>query len=163
FPAALQGTDNRFCVVLQPVQQTEATTYWTAGSQALRLAVYYQVSVVLLEPEQARSRAGRVLTYGAVSFTRGAPHLEGRRSTGTFTIAGEPRRRAAEVQPAEAPVTGQVTFFGSDLVGDQTTLLLKHPRFQEAIEVGTDWGVVASESAIFAKVQVHAGGSTIVP
>jgi hypothetical protein len=41
FPTAFQGTDNRFRIVLQPVQHNEAMNYWTAGSQPLRLALYY--------------------------------------------------------------------------------------------------------------------------
>jgi hypothetical protein len=56
-----------------------------------------------------------------------------------------------------------VTFFGSELAGDQTTLLLKNRRFAEPIEVGTDWGVVASPGEIFATVQPHAGPMTTVP
>jgi hypothetical protein len=163
FPSALQGTDNRFRIVLQPVQHNEAMNYWTAGSQPLRLALYYQVSVVLLEPEQIKSRAGRVLTYGVFTFTRGAPHLDGSRSSVTFTIPGEPQSRTVVVQPAEAPISGEVVFFGSDLAGDQTALLLKSPRFAEPIEVGSDWGVVAVEDQIFATVQAQAGGTLIVP
>jgi hypothetical protein len=163
FPTALQGTDNRFRIVLQPVQHNEAINYWTAGSQALRLAVYYQVSVVLLEPEQTRSRVGRVLTYGVFTFTRGAPHLDGSRNSVTFTIPGETKSRTVELQPAEAPITGQVVFFGSDLAGDQTTLLLKNQRFAEPIEVGNDWGVVAADDKLFATVQALAGSTVIVP
>jgi hypothetical protein len=163
FPPALQGTDNRFRVVLQPVQHHEAINYWTAGSQPLRLAVYYQVSVVLLEPERPVSRTGRVLTYGVYTFTRGAPHLDGSRSVVTFQIPGEAAQRSVEVRPAEAPVTGKVVFFGSDLAGDQTTLLLKNQNFPEPVEVGTDWGVVGSDDTIFATVQTFAGGALVVP
>jgi hypothetical protein len=162
-PLALQGTDNRFRIVLQPLQHHEAMTYWSVGTQPLRLAVYYQVSVVLLEPEQTRSRIGRVLTYGVFTFARGAPHLDGSRNTVTFTIPGETTPRQIEIGPAEVPITGKVTFFGSDLAGDQTTLLLKNRRFAEPIEVGTDWGVIGSTSEIFATVQPRAGLTTIVP
>jgi hypothetical protein len=163
FPTALQETENRFRLVLHPLQHHEAMTYWTTGSQPLRLAVYYQVSVVLLEPEQPRSRFGRVLTYNVFSFVRGAPHLDGSRSTVTFTMPDETTPRQVEVQPAEAPISGKVTFFGSDLAGDQTTLLLKNRRFANPIEVGTDWGVVAREGEIFATVQPHVGLMTTVP
>ncbi len=163
FPVALQGSDNRFRISLQPVAYSEAMTYWTAGSQPLRLALYYQVSVTLLEPEPAKSRTGRVLTYGVFAFVRGAPHLDGSKSTVAFTIPGETSPRTVEVQPAEAPVTGQIIFFGSDLAGDQTTLLLKNRRFADPIEVGADWGVVASESQIVTTVQPLAGAAAVVP
>lgn len=163
FPVALQGTDNRFRVVLQPLQHSEAMTYWTAGNQPLRLAAYYQVSVVLLEPEPTRSRRGRVLTYGVFAFTRGGPRLDGSKSTVTFTVPGEATPRTVEVQPAQASITDHITFFGSGLVGDQTTLLLKHRRFPQPIEVGATWGVVARDSEIFAVVQPMADTFTIVP
>ena len=163
FPIALQGTDNRFRMVLQPVQHNEAMTYWTAGSLPMRLSVYYQASVVLLEPEPSVSRAGRVLTYGVFSFVRGAPFLEGSRSTITFTIPGEVNPRSVEVQPAQAPVTGQLIFFGSDLAGDETTLIISSFKFKNGVEVGSEWGVVASDSQIFATIAPTLGVDTVVP
>jgi hypothetical protein len=163
FPIALQGTDNRFRIVLQPVQHNEAMTYWTAGSLPMRLSVYYQASVVLLEPEPSVSRAGRVLTYGVFSFVRGAPFLEGSRSTITFTIPGEANPRSVEVQPAQAPVTGQLIFFGSDLAGDETTLIISSLKFKDGVEVGSEWGVVASDSQIFATIAPTLGVDTVVP
>ncbi len=163
FPLALQGTDNRFRIVLQPVQHNEAMTYWTAGSLPMRLAVYYQASVVLLEPEQPVSRAGRVLTYGVFSFVRGAPYLEGSRSTVSFTIPGETAARSVEVQPAEAPVTGKIVFFGSDLSGDETRLLISSLKFKDAVEVGPEWGVIASDREIFATIAPTLGLGAVVP
>ncbi len=163
FPASLQGAGNRLRITLQPVTATDATHYWTAGAQPLRLAVYYQVSVALLEPEPLESRPGRVLKYGVFTFVRGAPQLEGSRSKVTFTIPGEASPRTVEVQPAEAPITGQLTFFGADLSGDQTTLLVKSARFPDPVEVGLDWGVVASEGSIVATVQPLLGAFATVP
>jgi len=163
FPASLQGTDNRFRIVLQPVQHNEAMTYWTAGSLPMRLAVYYQASVVLLEPERPVSRAGRVLTYGVFSFVRGAPYLQGSRSSITFTIPGETTARTLDVRPAEAAIAGKIVFFGSDLSGDETTLLINGPQLKDAVEVGSDWGVVASENEIFATVGPTLGLITVIP
>jgi hypothetical protein len=119
--------------------------------------------VVPLEPEQIKSRGGRVLTYGVLTFTRGAPHLDGSRSSVPFTIPGETQSRTVVVQPAEAPISGQVVFFGFDLAGDQTTLLLNGPRFAAPLELGSDWGVVAAEDQILATVQARAGDTVIVP
>jgi hypothetical protein len=163
FPPTVQNADNRFRIVLEPLAHKEAMTYWTAGSLPMRLSAYYQVSVVLLEPESTKSRTSRVLRYGVFSVVRGAPHLDGSRSTVRFTIPGELTSRTVDVQPAEAPITGVVTFFGSDLAGDQTTLLLKSRGFSEPIEVAADWGVVASENEVIATIQLHAGGELIVP
>ena len=88
FPADLQGTDNRLRITLQPIPPNEATSYWTAGKQPLGLATYYQVSVILLEPDKPIRRSGRVLKYGIFTFTRGAPRLDGSRATVTFTDPG---------------------------------------------------------------------------
>jgi hypothetical protein len=163
FPAALQGTENRFRIVLQPVLANEAVNYWASGSRPMRLSAYYQVSVVLLEPEKTKSHTGRVLTYGVYSFVRGSPRLDGSKSTIAFLIPGEASPREVEVKPAEAPIGGKLIFFGSDLSGDETTLLLKNTRFAAPIEVGTEWGVSATESQIFAVVQPKAGLTTILP
>ena len=163
FPVALQGTDNRFRIVLQPVQHNEAMTYWTVGSQPMRLGVYYQASIVLLEPERPLSRAGRVLTYGVFTFVRGAPFLEGSRSTVTFTIPGETAQRSVEVQPAETPITGKLILFGSGLSGDETRLLISSAKFKGGFEVGSEWGVVASDTEIYATVQPTVGLDVVVP
>jgi hypothetical protein len=162
-PAELRGSGNRFQIVLQPVQHNEAMTYWTAGSLPLRLALYYQASVVLLEPESSLSRSGRVLTYGVYTFVRGAPYLEGSRNTVTFTIPGEAAARSVQLQPAQAPVGGKIVFFGSDLSGDQTTLIITSVNFANGVEVGPEWGVVASDTQIFATVGTTLALGAVVP
>jgi hypothetical protein len=162
-PASLRGLGNRFRIVLQPVQYNEAMTYWTAGSLPLRLALYYQASVVLLEPESSRARSGRVLTYGVYTFVRGAPYLEGSRNTVQFTIPGEAAARSVQLQPAQAPAGGKVIFFGSDLAGDQTTLIITSVNFANGVEVGSEWGVVASDTQIFATVGATLALGTVVP
>jgi len=163
FPVALQGTTNRFRIVLQPVQHIEAMTYWTAGTLPMRLALYYQASVVLLEPEQSVSRVSRVLTYGVFSFVRGAPYLEGTRSGVQFTLPGATSISSVEVQPAVAPVNGKFVLFGSGLAGDETTLLISSLKFKDGVEVGSQWGVVASETQIFVVVGPALGVGTVVP
>lgn len=164
FPVDLQGTDNRFVIDLMPVHAEQAVNYWTAGSKSLRLSAYYKVSVVLLQPEPAKSVVGRVLMYGVFSFVRGSPRLDGSSSTVKFKLPGETTPREVTAQPAEAPVGGKITFFGSDLAGDFTTLLLKNARFQQPVEVGAaDWGVLATENQITTVVQASAGFSIILP
>ncbi len=163
FPTDLQGTDNRFVIDLMPVLPDQAVNYWTTGSRPLRLAAYYKVSVVLLEPEKTRSVAGRVLVYGVYTFVRGSPRLDGSTSTVTFTLPGETTPRTLTAQPAEAPVGGRITFFGSDLFADLTTLLLKNARFRQPVEVGADWGVEPTANQIIAVVQPKAGLSVILP
>ncbi len=163
FPPALQGTDNRVRVVLQVIQPSEASQFWTAGNQPMRLAAYYEVSIVLLEPEPPGRFAGRVLQYGVHTFTRGGPRLDGSRSTVIFRVPGDTDDREAEVQPGEAPVGGQLTFFGTDLAGDDTTLLLKNPRFPQPVEVGATWGLVARGDQIAATIAPLIGAFDTLP
>ena len=170
FPLNLRDADNRFRIGLTPVVHNEAINYATAGAQLLRLSTYYQVSVALLEPEKPKLRAGRVLKYGVFTFTRGAPRLDGSRSTVTFTIPGETAARAVEIQPAEASVRnlttnlgGEIVFFGSDLSGDETTLLIKNTLFPEPVEVGFNWGVTSTGDEIFAVVYPAADLTKILP
>jgi hypothetical protein len=170
FPANLRDADNRLRISLMPVMHNEALSYSTAGAQPLRLSTYYQVSVALLEPFEPTLRAGRVLKYGVFTFTRGAPRLDGSRSNVTFTIPGETTPRVVDIRPAEAAVRnlatntgGEIVFFGSDLAGDETTLLIKNVLFTEPVEVGFDWGVTATDSEVFAVVYPSAGLVTILP
>jgi hypothetical protein len=163
FPTDLQGTDNRFVIDLLPIQADQALQYWTPGSKAARFAAYYKVSVTLLEPEPARSRSGRVLLYGVYSFIGGSPRLDSSKSEVIFRIPGESTDRTAEVQPAEAPVGGKISFSGSNLAGGSTTLLIKNARLVQPIEVGNDWGVLATDSEIRIVVQPDLGTSPTLP
>ena len=103
FPSDLQGNDNRLRIVLQPIAHNEAMNYWSAGNKPPRLAAYYQVSVVLLEPEEIQSRSSRVLTYGVQTFVDGAPRINSCKNTLSFTMAGQTQTRELEVRPAQAP------------------------------------------------------------
>lgn len=163
FPTELQGTDNRFRIMLQAVPAGEAPHFWTAGAQPMRLASYYQVSAVLLEPEVPSRYGGRVLRYGVHTFVRGAPRLDASRSTVVFRVPDETSDRQVEVQPGEAAVGGQLILYGTDLTGDDTTLLIQHPRFPTPIEVSLDWGVSATEDRVFATVQALTGSVVTVP
>lgn len=163
FPTELQGTDNLFRITLQPVPPAEASQYWTAGTQAVRLAAYYQVSATLLEPEPPSRYSGRVLRYGVFSFVSGAPLLDTSQCIVTYRLPSETTDREATIQPAEAPVGSQLTFQGTDLAGDETTLLIKYPDFAEPVEVGLDWGVSATGDTIYATVQPMADTQPILP
>ena len=163
FPQDLQGDDNFLRITLQPVPFTEAMNYWNAGDRPLRLAVYYQVTPVLLRPDRPDSLRGRVLTYGVFSFPRGAPRLDASQNVVTFTVSGETTPRQIQIQPAEVAVGGTLTLFGSDLAGDRTTLLLNNRRFAAPIEVAADWAVTASATGITAVVQPQAKGTIVLP
>ncbi len=67
----LDGAGNKLRISVQPVAYHEANSFWNASSLAPRLAVYYEVSVVLLDPEKPASVSGRVLSYCVQHFCRG--------------------------------------------------------------------------------------------
>ena len=103
------------------------------------------------------------MRYGVHTFVRGAARLDASRSTVTFRVPGEAIDRDVEVQPAEAPVGTGIRFHGTDLAGDETTLLLKNSRFNEPVEVGSTWGVIATDDQINATVSAQIGTFDTLP
>ena len=169
----LQGADNRLRIVLQPIAHNEAVSYWTAGSSPLRLAAYYQVSVVLLEPEESTSRAGKVLVYDVQTFVGGAPRLDSSQNSLSFTIPGETEPREVELRsaqvppthlpPAQVPLDSHVNFRGSGLTGDTTSLFLKNIRWDEPKKADLAWGVGATTNRVSAVVRETIVGETVFP
>ncbi|MBN1875040.1 MAG: DUF4255 domain-containing protein [Anaerolineae bacterium] len=172
----LAGAGNRLRINLHPVPNNEAVSYWTAGSLPLRLAAYYQVSLVLLEPEKSRTRTGRVLTYGVHAFVGGAPHLYSSQNVVTFKVPNEADLRQIELRPAQATpaapptqplpppsVASKITFAGANLTGDCTYLLLKNTRWKDPVQVGSTWEVVVTENHLMAVVQETAGAEGVLP
>jgi hypothetical protein len=108
-------------------------------------------------------RSGRVLRYGVQIFVNGAPRLDTSRTTVRFRIPGETTDRTAEVAPGEAAIGENISFEGSDLNGDATTLLIKRSDWANSQEVGLDWGVIAGIDSILAQVHSQASLEDIVP
>lgn len=163
FPVGLQDTNNVLRITLRNIPPNEVTNFWTAGNQVVRLAAYYEVSATLLDPDRPQLRVQRVLRYGVPVFVSSAPRLDTSRSTVRFRIPGEAADRTAEVQPGEASAGDDISFDGSGLVGDSTTLLIRKTGWDDPQEVGADWGVVSGPDTIFARVQTHAGSQDVVP
>ncbi len=147
-PAAIRGRDNLFKITLQPLPYNEAVQYWTAGNSPLKLSAYYELSVVLLEPEETQRRVARVLSFGAHVFTQGAPRLMGSQNTISFVFQAQ--NRFILLQPAQAPpialaappaANSLVSFLGTGLSGDSLQLLLLNARWVEPRTVGPAWGV----------------------
>lgn len=163
FPSGWQDANDRIRISLEPVPEKDSTHYWTAGSQPLRLAAYYQVSAALLEPEKAGTYSGRVLRYGVHTFVSGTPRLDASRSQVSFRVPGESANRQVEVQPAEASVGETIVFYGADLTGDQTSLQIQGTPLTALIEVDSEWSVSATPDRVFATVQRFAGSSLLLP
>ncbi|MCP4623538.1 MAG: DUF4255 domain-containing protein [bacterium] len=163
FPALLRGANNRIKIVLQPIPPSEAVHYWTAGTSPLNLAAYYQVSVILLEPEKIRSRGGRVLAYGVHTFLEGAPRIDNSENKLSFTIPDEPGQREITLRPAQVPVGGRITFTGTGLGGDGVSLFLKNIRWDDAVKVDPAWAIAATSDEITADVRETASSEDILP
>jgi hypothetical protein len=163
FPPELQGTNNVIRITKRNLAPNEVYNFWEPGNQGVRLAAYYEVSAILLEPDRPQLRVGRVLRYGIQVFVNGAPRLDSSRTTVTFRIPGEISDRTVDVTPGEAAIGDQIAFEGVNLAGDATTLMIKRSDWESAQEVGLDWGVTAGIDSIIAQVQVRAGSEDIVP
>jgi hypothetical protein len=162
-PAALRGRGNRFRIQMLPTPMEEATHYWQSSSLPTRLAAFYEVSAVLLDPEEPRSRSARVLSVGVHPFVRGCPSIEGTRSTVSFTLPGEAAPRELLSSPAQVTPGGSFEVYGSDLKGDETRLLLHHQDFPEPLEVDAPWNLVTNGSVLSATARSMIGSQAILP
>lgn len=164
FPGGLIGFDNRLRLHLQPIPSNEASQYWQAGSLPLRLSAYYEVCATLLEPEELRSRATRVLTVGVHAFVRGTPRINSSHSTTSFVVPGDPTPRMLAFSPAEVTYASRFALRGSDLKGDQTRLVLNTRRFAAPVTVDpTAWKLVTDGGELSAEVQTTAGVENVFP
>jgi hypothetical protein len=140
-------------ISLMSLPYSEAVSYWTAGSTPLRLAAYYEVSVALLEAEEFKSRATRVLTYNVFAGIEGIPRLTASCNSVLFTVPGKSERREAILQPAEVSYGQTVTFKGSDIGGRETVLLLTNTGWDETVEVDSSWMVSVQTGELKATVR----------
>lgn len=162
-PAGMRGRGNRMRILLKPTPAEDATQFWQAGTQAMRLAAYYEVSATLIDPDVPTRRAGRVFAYGVHTFVRGQPVIEGTRASVTFTIPGEVDPRSVETSPAEVAFMQTFEVFGADLRGDRTSLFLNHRDFVEPVEADAAWNVDSNGSVLSATARPTAGAQAIVP
>lgn len=162
-PPALRGRSNRLRATLQPTQSNEASQYWQAGTQSQRLAAYYEVAATLLEPEEPKTRSGRVLMVGVHSFVRGQPRIERTLNAIVFTPPGQLDARTLESSPAEVAFGQTLELLGADLKGDQTALLISHRDFAEPVEVDAAWKLRTDGSRMSVVVQPAVGAQALVP
>jgi len=159
----LDKTDTRLRITMQPLAQNEAVNYWTAGQSPLRLSAYYNVSVVLLEPEPPPSRTGLVLDYGVHTFVTGAPRLSSSRNELSVSIPGSGVSQDIELQPAQVPFGGRFELNGVNLSGDDTRCLIANNRWDAPLTADMGWGVTATAERIIATVQDQIDGQDILP
>lgn len=158
-PSGMTGDDNKLRITLRHVPAHEAVSYWTAGSNPLRLSSYYEVVVVFLEPDDPATAGSRVLAYGVDAFVGGLPRLDGSSSPITFAIPGQAKTQTVEVQPAQVAIGQQLTLHGRALGGGAIALLVRGPTQAAAAEVGPGWGVSAFGDDVTAAVQDDVDGA----
>jgi Pvc16 N-terminal domain len=121
-----RGRNNRLNIELRKLEPDMSFAIWTTGErQFTRLAAYYQVGLVLLEPEPALRMPGTVLSVGAFVTPMGTVTLTGSRSGmafalpaisggGTQTLQAEPARPAVT---APAGTNAEFSILGENLSG----------------------------------------------
>jgi hypothetical protein len=159
----LDKTDTRLRITMQPTAHNEAVSYWTAGQSPLRLSAYYNISVVLLEPEEPPTRASRVLDYGVHAFVTGSPRLATSKSTLSVTIPDTGETQEIELRPAQVPIGSRIELLGVNLSGDDTELILNNSRWSEPVKADFSWGVTATDDRVIATVQDQIDGINLLP
>jgi hypothetical protein len=135
----LRGRDNTLQVILRPVSPEDAITFWSSEETVTaRLSAYYEVRVVMLEPEEPRTMPGIVLNLGAFLVQLGSPHIDDSRSLVQFTIPVKNGGTLHQVESSPARVTldnsatppeahNRLSLLGTNLVaGKSRSLFLKN-------------------------------------
>lgn len=96
----LRGKNNTLQIILRPVSPEDALAFWNSEQQKnARLSAYYEVRVVMLEPEEPKTMPGIVLNLGTFLVQIGTPHLDRSQSLVQFTI---PQKNGGTVHQVEA-------------------------------------------------------------
>ena len=159
----LDKTDTRLRITMQPTMYNEAVNYWTAGQSPLRLSAYYSVSVVMLEPEEPPTRAGRVLDYGVHTFVTGSPKLTSSKNILNVTIPDTGATQEIELQPAQVAIGSRFELLGVNLKGDDPELVLNNNLWNEPVIADLSWGITATNERVIATVQIQIDGNDILP
>ncbi len=162
FPMDIIGRSNRFKIVYQPIQPAESISFWSTGDSRLTLSAYYEVNVVLLEPETTRTRSGRVLDFNVFSFVSGNPKILSSSNEATFISPVDGRSRQLIMQPAQVPpadspppldlVPYTLTLKGLDFTSD-IFLRLTNRLWDGPAILTAAWDVTSSATEFNAVVQ----------
>ncbi len=158
----LVGAQNRFRVNKVPVMPSEAVSYWTAGASAMRLAAYYTISVVYLDPDTIQSRAGRVYSYSVSAYPAGSPFVTSSETSVNFLLPGG-LAQTITTSPAVVAYGGDLVLTGANLSGERVDLLLRGNGDREPLVADENWAVVAQPTRLVARIGSTIGGTTILP
>jgi len=133
---ALVGRDNDLQIIMRPIPPEDATTFWSTEEQrTARLSAYYEVRVVLLEPEKPKTMPGIVYALGTFLVNIGSPSFERSRSGVSFPLppsTGVLTPQVVETSPArvsaDAPAPdNRLELLGTNLaIGRSRTLVWKN-------------------------------------
>ncbi len=161
FPIGMIGKNNPVQIVLRPTAPEDALAFWgSEESQTARLSAYYEVRVVLLEPDEPTQMAAPVLSLGTYLYQLGAPHLESTHSKWPFTL---PAVAGGEVQVVEAsparvsadigatPLHNRVILRGTNLrAGESRQLWLRTERWSKIPQPNGTGGPIPIDLSISA-------------
>jgi hypothetical protein len=158
----LRGRNNTLQVILRPVTPEDALDYWNSQeTRTTRLSAYYEVRIVMLEPQEPKTMPGVVLSLGTFLFQLGSPHLERSQSRVRFQIPWKNGGTVHEVEatPARVTLDGSATppaahnrllLLGTNLAGGKSQSLFFRNRLwanlaveETVVDLGEnpDWGV----------------------
>ena len=130
-------------VEFRKVESEQSFAIWTTGErQFTRLAAYFQVGLVLLQPEPAKSVSNLVYSLGTVVTPTAAPSLAGSRSQMTFELppslgGGQRTIPAIPARPASSTTPGAVSslvLVGAGLSsGLARRVVLRSPRWARRV------------------------------
>lgn len=163
-PLILRGQDNRIALELRPVEPEDAVNFWTAGSTPLRLAAYYQVSVILLEPEPMQRSANPVLDYNVFAFPDSTPLITSSRYSLDILPPGATESREIVLQPARAPYGARIVINGFNLSGDETFVYLQYADWDVPRRLNSiDWSIQSDNSEVSLVIQDNIDGDELAP
>jgi hypothetical protein len=142
-PDGPDGSSNRIRISLQPIPYNEAAHYWTAGTQPIKFAAYYEITVVLLQPKQTQTMAGRVLSYGNYVFPDGMPRITGTSNVVSFTLPKTTTVQDLTIEPAQVAPGSKMTISGSSWGGDSLGLQFYSDSWTGALPADASWSVTS--------------------
>lgn len=122
----LRGKNNTIQITMRSLSPEESITFWSSeDTRTARLSAYYEVRVVMLDPEPPKTFPGIVLNLGTYLLQLGSPHLETSQSLVLFQL---PIRNGGIVQgiiasPARITVNNSLTLDNADQTPNQLILL----------------------------------------
>lgn len=137
--SSLHGAGNTLQIILRPVSAEDAIAFWgSEETRTARLSAYYEVRIVMLEPEPPKTMPGIVLNLGTFLVQLGSPHFEYSQNVVSFSlpastgiaepqrIEATPARVSSDEGEPEFP-NNRLVLRGANLtIGKSRSLVLKN-------------------------------------